>query len=368
MQFILTILLINAFVLLLCVFLVITNYLLNQSGKVKLTINNKQENEVERGQTLLSACFESGVFLPAACGGKGTCRKCALKVHSGGGKLTTFERIQLTKEDAQENVRLACQVKVRENLNIEVDKKAASAAAFKAKLIRSEAISPKIKILEFECGKGGLPSFEPGQYVQVRIPQPWETVLRSYSISSAPGNKLSFTLDVQAVEGGLVSNMLHHTPVGSELEFCGPFGEMHLPKDYLKSDDKPGVVLIAGGVGLAPMRSIAAALTENSNGGEIMLFHGAASRSGLYMEKHYRDLEKVYKNFKYFPALSAPLLEDGWVGFEGMVHQLLNAKLEGGANKICMLCGPKPMMKACEKILFNKGFSSDRIYSDPFDF
>lgn len=367
MQFILTILLINAFVLLLCAFVIVTNYFLKQSGKVKLTINDKRENEAERGQSLLSACFEAGVFLPAACGGKGTCKKCALKVNSGGGKLTTFEKMQLTNEETRENIRLACQVKVREDLNIEVEKKAGSAAAFKAKLIRAEAVSPKIKILEFECGKGGLPGFEPGQYVQVRVPLPWETVVRSYSISSSPGDKLCFTLDVQAVDGGLVSNLLHKAVVGNEFEFCGPFGEMVLPKDFLNNAANE-LVLVAGGVGLAPMRSFVAALTESRSNVKIMLFQGAANRSGLYMEKHFKDLEKANKNFKYFPALSAPSLEDGWVGFEGMVHQLLNAKIETVENKVCMLCGPKPMMEACEKILFNKGFSSDRIYSDPFDY
>jgi ferredoxin-NADP reductase len=207
--------------------------------------------------------------------------------------------------------------------------------------------------------------FKAGQYVQVCYQLPWEKVLRAYSIASPSSECKSFSLDVQRVQGGLVSNYLHQLSVGAEIEISGPFGDMYLQNKHL---DCP-IVLVAGGVGLAPLRSILEQLREQSFPGPVWLFHGARSRSNLYGETIFRDLAAKYSNFSYQPALSRPLLEDGWLEHRGMIHERLERQpIEQAELAVAFVCGPSLMMQAVRKVLVAKGFTSDRILTDPFDF
>lgn len=352
---------VNFFVILLCLGVYWAGRWFKQSGTVVMRADER-EFEVERGQSLLSACFGRGIYLPSACGGKGTCGKCDVQVRGGGGALTPFEKVQLSKEQLKAGVRLACQVRVRESLDLSLGATHA-AVAFRAELLSVQPVTKDIALFEFKA-LDTLPETKAGQYFQVKYQLPWELVLRAYSVSSMDMNEGRFTLDVRRVEGGLVSGFLHSLAVGAKLEFVGPFGEMCLEADVKAKS----VVLVAGGVGLAPMRFVVESLLAGAYQGEVLLFQGASSRDGLYLEKHFTELASKEPRFRYFPALSEPLLQDGWVGFEGMIHELLEVtELEAGAG-LAMLCGPKPMIIAVEKILMDKGFSSDRILADPFDF
>ncbi len=371
----------NLFVLILCVGIAGVSRLFRASGKVTLEVGEKKLS-VERGQSLLNACFANEIYLPAACGGKGTCGKCGVRV-AGAGALTPLERLSLTKEDIEAGLRLGCQVRVRRDLTLELAVGQQLAKGFKAKLLAVQAVGGGVKVLEFEvcldeegeeseveCWRRAvLKKFLPGQYVQIKYEQPWDLVLRAYSLSSVDLERGRFTLDVRLVQGGLVSGMLHRLEVGEVLEFSGPFGDMCL-SDGGEDEKAAGIerlVLVAGGVGLAPMRYLVkAALKLDFK--EVALFHGATGRDGLYYEREFEELGVKDGRFKYFAALAQPRLQDGWRGYEGMIHGLVDEtpfEVEGG---LAMICGPKPMMEAVEKILIDKGFSSDRILADPFDF
>ena len=361
------ILLINGFVLLLCSLLSLASRLLRQAGRVNLEVNGQTE-QCECGQPLLQALAPRQIFLPAACGGKGTCGRCEVKVLEGGGQQTPLELLQLAPEKIAALARLACQVRVREDLRVQVAATLLSARSYTVRLQETRQVAATIKTLTFALADDQQIDFLAGQYMQVAFQQPWEKVLRAYSLASPPQIRHSFSFDVQRVDGGLVSNYLHGLRPGATIEVAGPFGDMTLRPEHL---DQP-LILVAGGVGLAPMRSMLAHLEHEGFKAPVMLFQGARSRENLYYEEHYRNLARTCPRFRYFPALSQPLLEDGWTEARGMIHKLIEQQLPvvipGKNAPVAFICGPAPMLNAVQKVLVAKGLPSDRIFTDPFDF
>ena len=365
MQAILAILVINAFVLVLCALVTLSGKLLRQSGEVDLVINRSAARKAGCGQSLLPALAEAGVFLPAACGGKGTCGRCEVKVFAGGSTVTPMEAILLDPQRLQSMARLACQVKVRQNIELELPANLLAAKLLRVRLESARPVAEDIKTLHFNIEDGAELDFRPGQYVQIFYKMPWERVVRAYSLSSSASSKKSFSLDVQRISGGLVSSYLHQLQPGEQIEVSGPFGEMCLTDAQVSCP----IILVAGGVGLAPLRAILEKLRELGFPQPVWLFHGARSRRNLYCEDYFRDLAQQYASFKYLPALSNPMLEDGWVGSSGMIHELLDQQqLIRTSAAVAFVCGPSLMMQAVTKVLVAKGLASDRILTDPFDF
>jgi Na+-transporting NADH:ubiquinone oxidoreductase subunit F len=319
---------------------------------------------IERGDTLNNALAGAEVFLPAACGGKGTCGRCRIKVIEGAGKPVVLEKLVLDKDEIAGGIRLACQIKVRQNLRLEIPEKLLAVKSHAVELIAAEMASENIRIMTFRLPAGKKLEFCPGQYVQVFYRLPWENIIRAYSLSSDADVGDSFSLDVQRVEGGLVSSYLHQLQIGQYIEICGPFGEMMLRPE----DQQCPVILVAGGVGLAPLRSILARLEKAGFQQQTFLFHGARNRKNLYGEEHFRRLDNDHAGFLYVPALSEPLIEEGWIGQHGMIHEVMHRELKDCSNASAFVCGPAPMMSAVTKVLVAKGIPSDRIFTDPFDF
>lgn len=364
MQILLVVALINVFVIVLCGLIALSDRFLNQTGKVNIAINSKTSGEVECGQSLFSALTQTGVFLPAACGGKGTCGRCQVKVTGGGGPLMPLEQLSLTSEQIAAAMRLACQVKVRGDIELMVSGELLNARNYAVELVSAETVAESVKTLVFKLREGESLHFKPGQYMQVFYQLPWEKAIRAYSLSSDPGADQSFSFDIQRVEGGLMSTYLHQLQIGQQIEVCGPFGEMFLDPEAAAQP----VVLIAGGVGLAPMRSMLASLLNSGFAQPVMLFHGVRSRKNLYCEEYYRDLARKYPGFSYIPALSNPMIEEGWTGARGMVHQVLEQQLPSAKFAAAFVCGPAPMMQAVTRVLAARGLPLDKIYTDPFDF
>lgn len=315
------------------------------------------------------ALATGGIYLPAACGGKVTCGRCKVQLLKGGDSVTSLEKLILTQKEIESGCRLACQAKVRQDLEMSVPLEVLKANSFKAKLVESKNIAHKTKNLRFAIEDGKELSFKSGQYMQILLKGNWEQVIRAYSLSSSPSCNNGFTLDVQLVEGGVMSEYLHSIPLETTLEFIGPFGDMCLPDETAGKD----ILLVAGGVGLAPMRSILADLFENSHKGRIVLFHGAMSRKNLAFEEDYRALQKKKESFIYVPTLSKPALEDGWAGNIGLVSESLDIWLEKNnflklESTEAYICGNSAMMEATKSVLMKKGFVEARIHCDPFNF
>jgi Na+-transporting NADH:ubiquinone oxidoreductase subunit F len=354
---------INAFILVLCALIAGSAYFLKQTGKVRMTINSGEPVEADCGQTLFAELTRHGIFLPAACGGKGTCGRCLVTCREGGGPLTPMERILLDERSIALDQRLSCQVKIRSNIVVEVPNELLAAKKYRVRLEKAELKGEGIRILQLNILNDQLLEFKPGQYIQVYRELPHETLVRSYSISSDPRQKNMFSLDVQKVSGGLMSTWLHQIQIGEEFEISGPYGDM-----TVDVSNAP-IVLVAGGVGLAPMRAILADLLEVENPPQTWLFWGARHRAHLYAEA---ELEAIVgKNshwLKFIPALSGDLIEEGWTGERGLIHLALQKHLPDLQNARAFICGPGPMMTAVTDVLLSKGIHASDIKADPFDF
>lgn len=366
MSLIYAILAVNCFIMLLCALIEITSRLLRQQGRVELKINESTAARTDRGITLYEALANNQVFLPAACGGKGTCGHCAVIVDKGRNCANALERTCLSTTELESGLRLSCQQKIRDDMAVVIDQSLMKAVKFRAILSSVTSVSSTVRIFEFVVDEADAPDFIPGQYVQLFYSLPYERVMRAYSISSVAkkSGNLRFTLDIQLVEGGLMTGLLQAFSLGEELDFCGPYGDMCFEQHHAEAD----VLLIAGGVGLAPMRYIVQSLVNSGHAGEVRLYHGARTTDGLYADADLKALAFSNARLKYIPVLSAPLIEDGWVSKPAMIHEALIEDDQINPDSVAFICGPAPMVAAVQKVLVDKGISSDRILTDPFDF
>lgn len=356
-------LVINAFILVLCTLIAVSAYFFKQTGKVSLVINDGEPLEAECGQTLFTELTRHGIFLPAACGGKGTCGRCLVTCRKGGGPLTPMESILLDKSSIECGQRLSCQVKVRSDIVVEVPNELLAAKKYRVRLVNAELKGEEIRVLSLRILNDQLFEFKPGQYVQIYRDLPHETLVRSYSVSSDPTEKKMFSLDVQRINGGLMSPWLHQIAIGDEFEISGPYGDM-----TVEIDERP-IVLVAGGVGLAPMRAIIAELSRAEKPPLTWLFWGARRRVHLYAESEIRMLAETNSNWlKFIPALSGDLIEEGWTGERGFIHLSLQKHLPQLCQARAFICGPGPMMNAVTGVLREKGLNPADIKADPFDF
>ncbi|GAB4283686.1 MAG: NADH:ubiquinone reductase (Na(+)-transporting) subunit F [Candidatus Rifleibacteriota bacterium] len=365
MQFLTAFLMVNGFILVLCSLIVLSSRLLKQGGTAKLWINEREPVEVECGSSLFDALTETDIYLPAACGGKGTCGRCLVRCLQGGGPVTPMERLNLEKRFLEEGYRLACQVKVRTDIQIELPAEMLSARKFTAILRSAEFCGEGIRILNFELENNETLEFKPGQYVQVYLDLPHERVVRAYSISSPSFRKNGFSLDVQFVAGGIMSGYLHELEPEQRVEISGPYGDMA----FTDSSNAEFLILVAGGVGLAPIRSILYGLLALEEKPQVYLFVGARHRANLYLEAELNKLAEENKDWlRYYPALSGDLIEEGWTGYKGFIHEIVKEKLPSIKRAKAFICGPAAMMNAVTEVLVEKGLAREDIKADPFDF
>jgi Na+-transporting NADH:ubiquinone oxidoreductase subunit F len=358
-------LMVNSFIFVLCGLIAVSSYFLKQSGKVRLKINDQNTGEIERGQTVFAALTRNEIYLPAACGGKGTCGRCMVVCREGGGPLTPLERLLLKPEEIEQSLRLACQIKVRENLALELPNDLMAAKKFRVSLEAADFTGEGIRSLHFRILDEQQLDFQPGQYVQIYRQLPHEQVVRAYSLASNAGQKTSFSLDVQYVPGGIMSTWLHRLAEGTELEISGPYGDMA----FNQNCSAKNIVLVAGGVGLAPIRSILYRLLEQESRPQVYLFWGARHRSHLYAEEELKNIARQHADWlHFFPALSGDLIEEGWTGARGFIHTAVEAELPELKNAQAFICGPALMMQAATEVLLKKGLAPDQIKADPFDF
>lgn len=365
MQFLTAFLMVNGFIFVLCSLIAISSHFLKQSGKVRLSINGREKGQIDRGINLFDALAENEIYLPAACGGKGTCGRCLVTCKKGGGPLMPMERILLDEKSLAENLRLACQVKIREDLEVELPEDLLAAQKYQVTLESAEFAGDGIRVLNFHMAENENIEFKAGQYIQIFRQLPHERVVRAYSISSSAANTHGFSLDVQFVAGGIMSGFLHQLPIGAQIEISGPYGEMSFEAD----NDADAIVLVAGGVGLAPIRSILHSIRLMHEKPLVYLFWGARYRANLYAEKELRDMEEEHSDWLHFhPALSGALIEEGWTGEKGFIHEAVRKYLPESNHGQAFICGPGPMMEAVTNVLLEKGVDSGRIKADPFDF
>ncbi len=396
-----------AIILLLVSVLILAKEKLAPKGEVKLQINDR-ELTVSPGSNLLSTLSGNGIFLPSACGGGGTCGMCKCQVMEGGGSILPTETGFFTRKEQQNDWRLGCQVKVRENIAIKVPESVMGIKKWECEVVSNRNVATFIKEFVVKLPEGESLDFTPGGYIQIDVPkyetsyrdfdiderfrndwdsyQMWnlgvknsEETFRAYSMANYPAEKNLIKLNIRIatppwdnakkqfknVPPGLCSSYIFSRKPGDKVIMSGPYGEFHI-----KETDNE-MVYIGGGAGMAPLRSHIFHLFHTlKTNRKVSYWYGARSLREVFYEDEFRAIEKDFPNFSFNLALSEPLPEDNWKGYTGFIHQVLYdnylSKHDEPEDIEYYFCGPPQMNNAVVKTLDNLGVPKENISFDDF--
>ncbi len=392
-------------IVILVIVLMIAKSQLVSSEDVTLTINEDPDKAVvaPAGETLLNTLTNAKIFIPSACGGKGTCGVCKVDVHSGGGALLPTEASHISRGEARQGTRLACQVKVKQDMEIELEPAIFSVRKWTCRVRSNFNVATFIKELILELPEGEEVPFRAGGYIQIEAPphvaaykdfdiedeyrgdwdkyDMWryvsnvtEPVMRAYSMASFPMEKDIIMLNVRIaspppnkpdVPPGLMSSYIFNLKPGDECVISGPFGEF-----FARETDNE-MCFIGGGAGMAPMRShIFDQFKRLKTNRQVTYWYGARSRRESFYEEDFNKIAEEYPNFGWNLALSEPLPEDNWDGYVGFIHQVVyeNYLKDHPAPEDIeyYMCGPPMMNQAVINMLLDLGIEPENIMLDDF--
>jgi Na+-transporting NADH:ubiquinone oxidoreductase subunit F len=348
----------------LALLMVIADLTVGNYGEVEITVNSEKKMTVEGGKPLLSTLMGEKLFIPSACGGRGSCGTCKVKVVSDIGDYLATELPWITEEEKKENVRLSCQVKVKKDLSIRIPEELFNVKEYRTRIERIRDLTHDIKEITLKLLDPPEINFKAGQYIQFQTPEyelSSESVYRAYSCSSPPYRKDSLELEIRLVPNGICTTyVFNYMNEGEEITINGPYGEFFL------QDSERDIVFIAGGSGMAPIKSMLHDMVEKGIDRKAAYFFGAVSRRDLFLVEEMRELEKKLPNFTYIPALSGPKPEDRWKGDTGLITEVLDRHLESVDNLEAYLCGSPGMIDASVAVLKSKGLPEELIFYDKF--
>jgi Na+-transporting NADH:ubiquinone oxidoreductase subunit F len=376
------------------------------TSDVTITVNDDPEKALKTfaGGTLLGTLAANGIFIPSACGGKGTCGVCTVKVTEGGGAMLPTETGHIKRGEAREGIRLSCQVKVKQDTKIELPPEVLSVRKWRCKVRSNENVATFIKELVLELPPGESVPFRAGGYIQIECPphtvhykdfaieeeyradwdrfNQWryvskvdEEVTRAYSMANYPEEKGIILLNVriasppsrapEATPPGKMSSYLFGLKPGDEVSISGPFGEF-----YAKETDHE-MLFIGGGAGMAPMRShIFDQFRRVHTRRKVSFWYGARSLREAFYSEDFDGIQKENDNFEWHLALSGPLPEDNWTGLTGFIHQVVYDEYlkdhPAPEDVEYYLCGPPLMLQASMKMLDDLGVEPEDILFDDF--
>lgn len=388
---------------------------LTPKGLVKININGgKKEVEVTPGSSLLATLAGEKIFLPSACGGKGSCGQCRCQVLSGGGSILPTETVHFTRKQIQNNWRLGCQVKVKEDLDIVIPDSALSVKKWECEVVSNHNVATFIKEFCVKIPDGETLNYRSGGYIQVDVPAvtvdykdidvdeqyraDWEKMhifdlkmvnptptLRAYSMATYPaeGNIIKLNVRIATppfdrakggfmdVNPGICSSYIYSLKPGDKVTISGPYGEFFLPDDAPADQE---YVFVGGGAGMAPMRSHIMHLfkTEKTQR-KVNFFYGARSLKEAFYLEDYHAIEKEFPNFKFHLALDRPDPEADAAGVPyvaGFVHNVMNEQYlkahESPEDIIYFMCGPPMMVASVNNLLDSLGVPVENIRYDNF--
>lgn len=400
---------------------------ISPKGKIKLDINHGElVMDIDGGSTLLTTLSNNGIFLPSACGGGGTCIQCKCQVLEGGGEILPTEEPHFSRKEIAAKWRLACQVKVKENMKIEVEEEVLGIKEWEATVVSNYNVATFIKEFIVEIPEDM--DYKAGGYIQIKIPacevkfsdmdisahpqdhpgEPdkfkgdwdkfalWplvmkndEEVVRAYSMASYPAEGRKIMLNVRVatppfdrarngwmqVNPGVASSYIFNLKPGDKALISGPYGEFFI------NDSEAEMLYIGGGAGMAPMRSHLYELFKTlRTNRKVSYWYGGRSKGELFYIHYFRDLEKEFPNFKFYLVLSEPLEADNWKvmkdtkdegdGFVGFVHQVVIdqylSKHESPEDIEFYFCGPPMMNNAVTKMCDDWGVPKENVRFDDF--
>ncbi|MBE0450565.1 MAG: 2Fe-2S iron-sulfur cluster binding domain-containing protein [Clostridia bacterium] len=360
-----TVLTISGITGLLALLLSIANKTIANYGEKKITINKDKELIVDGGDTLLSALMEQKVFIPSACGGKGSCGYCKVTVIEGGGQFLPTEMGYVTPEEKAEGVRLSCQLKVREDIQIQIPAELLSVQQFEYHVEFLKDVTPAIKHLRLSLPEDEEIDFKAGQYIQLLAPKYKgndEEVYRAYSIASSPLDPKAVELYIGYVKDGVATTYVHnYLKEGQKITVVGPYG------DFYYQDGDREMVMVAIGTGMAPIMSILKYMHSKKIDRKVTFYFGARTREDLFEMETLEALKKDMPNLKVITCLSKPTESCNWDGEQGRVTDMLKKFLENAEDKEAYLCGSPVMIDSVTPVLIEKGMPAERIYFDKFE-
>ncbi len=407
-----------AITLLLVIVLLVAKRYLVSSGMVTVTINDDKNVEVESGRPLLSALATENVFLPSACGGKGSCAQCRVRVTEGGGEILPTEAVHFTRKEIKDNWRLACQVKVKNDLDIKVPASVLDIKEYECTVVSNNNVATFIKEFIVALPPGEHMNFIPGSYAQIKIPPctidydkdidkasigseylpAWEkfglfnlrcvnpeTTVRAYSMANYPAEGDRFMLTVRIatppfkpkpevgfmdVNPGIASSYIFTLKPGDKVMMSGPYGDFHPI-----FDSKNEMMWIGGGAGMAPLRAQIMHMTKtlHTTDRKMNYFYGARALNEVFYLDDFLKLEKEFPNFKFHLALDRPDPAADAAGVKytpGFVHQVIYDTYlknhESPEDIEYYMCGPGPMSNAVNNMLDSLGVDPASIHYDNF--
>ncbi len=375
------------------------------SGEVTITINDDPEKALKTpaGSTLLNTLAANRIFIPSACGGKGSCGVCKVNVKEGGGSLLSTEEAHISRAEEREGCRLACQVKVKGDMKIEIPPEIFDVRKWVCKVRSNHNVATFIKELVLELPEGESVPFRAGGYIQIERPagtvhfkdfdveeeyrpdwdkfKLWdlvsvadEDVTRAYSMANYPEEEGIIMLNVRIatppprtenIPPGLMSSFIFNLKPGDTVTISGPFGEF-----FARETDRE-MCFIGGGAGMAPMRShIFDQFRRLKTKRKATFWYGARSLREMFYQEDFDSIARENENFQWHVALSEPQPEDNWTGYTGFIHQVLHdnyLKDHPAPEDIeYYLCGPPMMLSACTKMLEDLGVEQEMIMYDDF--
>jgi Na+-transporting NADH:ubiquinone oxidoreductase subunit F len=351
--------------LVLAILLLVAERRLVNYGTCKIDINDGDKVlELEGGQTLLSSLLSKKIFIPSACGGKGTCAYCKVKILEGGGPLAPTEEPLLTPAEINDQMRISCQCKVRGDMKIRIPEELLSVKEYRGTVASLRDLTHDIKELRIHLEDPEEIDFISGQYIQLRAPaygdNP-EPVYRAYSLSSPPSDKQNIELIIRKVPDGICTTyVFEQLKEGDEVYFNGPYGEFRLSEQHRE------MVWIAGGSGMAPFWSLLRHMAEQSIERTTTYFFGALSQRDLFYVEELRAFEEKHDWFSFVPALSKPDTDSEWGGETGLITDVVDRHIGDGREKEGYLCGSPGMIDASIKVLEAHDLATERIYYDKF--
>ncbi|WP_418728912.1 NADH:ubiquinone reductase (Na(+)-transporting) subunit F [Coprobacter fastidiosus] len=396
--------------LLLVAILLLAKAKLTPSGELKIRINGEREVITSAGSTLLSSLAANKIFLPSACGGGGSCGMCRCQVEEGGGEILPTEVGFFTRKQIKDHYRLACQVKVKNDLEIKIPQSILGIKKWECEVVSNNNVASFIKEFVVRLPEGETLNFQPGSYIQIDVPKydikfadmdiddkyrdEWdkfkmwglvckndEETYRAYSMANHPaeGNIIMLNIRIATppfdrntgtwaagIKPGICSSYIFSRKPGDKVTVSGPYGEFHI------LNTKREMLYIGGGAGMAPLRSHLLHLfkTLKTTDRKISYWYGARSRREIFYEEDFRAIERDFPNFSFHIALSDPQPEDNWTGYTGFIHQVIYdhyLKDHDAPEDIeYYMCGPGPMANAVKKMLWDLGVPREMLMYDDF--
>ena len=406
-------------VLLLVIVLLIAKRYLVTSGDVKITLNGEKEMQVAAGTSLLNAMSNAGIFLPSACGGKGSCAQCRCQVEQGGGEILPTETVHFSRKQIKENWRLGCQVKVKSDMSIKVPESVLGVKEWECEVISNRNVATFIKEFIVALPKGEHMDFIPGSYAQIKIPaytmdydkdidksligeeyvKAWENfglfglkctnteeTVRAYSMANYPaeGDRIMLTVRIATppfkpkeqgsgfmdVMPGIASSYIFTLKPGDKVMMSGPYGDFHPLFDSTNE-----MMWVGGGAGMAPLRAQIMHMTHTlrTTNRKMSYFYGARALNEVFYLEDFLAIEKEFPNFSFHLALDRPDPAADAAGVKytpGFVHNVIYETYlknhEAPEDIEYYMCGPGPMSKAVEGMLDSLGVPRENLMFDDF--